>query len=152
MPNEIQVDYSSGNTLYAVIRSQAGQVWCATGGVFESWGAGGHTANDYDIVLVDTSGSHYVGSFDGDIPAGSYSVQIFRQLGANPADTDALVSSRQILWTGSGELTAAKVLANKGVMDKATGHYTYYDDDGQTVLLTHTVLDTRDYLARTPEH
>jgi hypothetical protein len=148
MANEIHVDYSSGNTLYAVIRNQAGLVWDVTGQAFESWGAGGHTADDYDIALVDASGSRYVGGFDGNIPSGSYSIQVFRQLGTNPADTDPLVSSRQILWTGSGELTAAKILANQAVMDKAAGIVDYYDDDGQTVLLTHTMGDTQAYLTR----
>jgi hypothetical protein len=150
MPNEIQVDYSSGNTLYAVVRDRAGQVWCVTGQAFETWGAGGHTAGDYDIALADSGGSHYVGGFDENIPDGSYSIQIFHQAGANPADTDTLVSSRQILWTGSGELTATKILANKAVQDKVTGEIDYYDDDNETVLLTHTPSDTESSLTRTP--
>ncbi len=150
MSNEIHADYSSGNILYAVIRNDAGQAWHVTGQAFENWGTGGHTADDYDIPLTDTSGSHYLGSFDGSIPGGSYCVQVFRQLGVNPADTDLLVSSRQVLWTGSGELTATKILTNKAVQDKITGEIDYYDDDGQTVLLTHTMGDTQAYLTRTP--
>jgi len=150
MSNEIHVDYSSGNILYAVIRNDAGQVWHVAGQAFESWGASGHTADDYDIALTDSSGSHYLGSFDGNIPGGSYSIQVFRRLGVNPADTDPLVSSRQILWTGSGELTASKILANRAVQDKVTGEIDYYDDDGQTILLTHTMGDTQAYLTRTP--
>ncbi len=150
MANEIHVDYGSGSALYAVIRNQAGQVWRVAGQTFESWGAGGHTADDYDIALTDTGGSHYLGSFDGNVPGGSYSIQVFRRIGSNPADTDPLVDSRQIVWTGSGELTAAKMLANQAIMDKATGIIDYYDDDGQTVLLAHTMGDTQAYLTRTP--
>lgn len=150
MANEIHVDYNSGSTLYAVIRDGTGQVWHVAGQAFESWGAGGHTSDDYDIALMDTGGSHYVGSLDGSVPAGSYSVQVFRQLGGNPANTDPLVSNRQILWTGSGELTAAKILANQAIMDKTAGIIDYYDDDGQTVLFTHTMGDTQAYLTRTP--
>jgi hypothetical protein len=33
---------------------------------------------------------------------------------------------------------AAKMLLNKAVQDKLTGAIRYYDDDGQTVVLTHT--------------
>jgi hypothetical protein len=148
MSNEIQVDYSSGNALYAVIRDDAGQVWHVAGQAFESWGTSGHAADDYDIALTDAGGSHYVGAFDGNIPGGSYSIQVFRQVGAAPADTDPLVTSRQILWTGSGELTAAKFLVNRAVQDKVTGEIDYYDDDGQTILLTHTMGDTQAYLTR----
>ncbi len=150
MSNEIHVDYSSGSTLYGVVRDGAGQVWHVAGQAFETWGAGGHAAADYDVALADTGGSHYVGSFDENVPPGSYSIQVFHQLGANPANTDPLVSSRQILWTGSGELTAAKILANPAVQDKVTGDVDYYDDDGQTILLTHTMGDTQAYLTRTP--
>ncbi|MBN1508734.1 MAG: hypothetical protein JW955_17935 [Sedimentisphaerales bacterium] len=151
MSNEIQADYNSGNVLYAVIRNPAGQVWCVAAQVFETWGAAGHTAADYDVPMIDTGGSHYIGAFDSGIPAGSYAIQVFRQVGAAPVDGDPLVSSRQILWTGSGELTAAKILANPAVMDKVTGRIDYYDDDGQTLLLSLAPCDTQGALIRMAE-
>jgi len=98
--------------------------------------------------MIDTGGSHYIGAFDSGVPGGSYYIQIFRQLGTAPADGDTLVSSRQILWTGSGELTATKILANPAVMDKVTGQIDYYDDDGQTILFTVTPCDTEASLIR----
>ena len=58
MANEIHIDYGSGDTLYAVIRNKAGQVWEPSGQVFEAWGASGHDADDYDISLTDKSGCH----------------------------------------------------------------------------------------------
>ena len=150
MSNEIYIDYSSGNTLYAVIRNVAGQVWYSGGQVFETWGTGGRTANDYDITLTDKGGSRYVGNFNSNIPAGRYSVQAFLQAGANPADSDNLVGSDEILWSGIGKVTCDKLLANKAVQNKATGEIKYYDDDGQTVLLTHTPVDTAATITRTP--
>ena len=148
MANEIHADYASGNTLYAVIRNLSGQVWQVAGHVFESWGTAGHTADDYDMALADCSGSRYVGDFDADIPPGPYFVQVFRQAGGDPADTDPLVSSRFLLWTGTGELTATKLLVNKAVMDKLAGTIDYYDHDGQTILFTHTPTDTPATLTR----
>jgi hypothetical protein len=150
MSNEIHIDYSSGSTLYAVIRNGAGQVWYPGGQVFETWGTGGRTANDYDISLTDKGGSRYVGNFDGNIPAGRYSVQIFLQAGANPADSDNLVGAEEIVWSGSGKVTCEKLLANKAEQNKATGEIKYYDDDGQTVLLTHTPVDAAATITRTP--
>jgi hypothetical protein len=148
MANEIHADYSSGNVLYAVIRNPAGQVWCVAAQVFENWGTGGHTAGDYDVPMIDTGGSHHIGAFDSGIPGGSYCIQIFRQVGPAPANGDTLVTSWQILWTGSGELTATKILANPAVMDKVTGQIDYYDDDGQTILFTLTPCDTEAALIR----
>ncbi len=150
MSNEIHIDYSSGNTLYAVIRNKAGEVWHAGGQVFETWGTGGRTANDYDISLTDKGGSRYVGDFAGNIPSGRYSVQAFLQAGANPADNDNLVEGYEIIWSGTGKVTSDKLLANKAVQDKASGEIRYYDDDGQTVLLTHTPVDTAANITRTP--
>jgi hypothetical protein len=151
MAYEIQADYASGSVLYAIIRSPAGQVWHPAGGTFEDWGSGGHTTGDYDIVLADKSGSRYVGSFDTDIPGGYYCIQVFRQAGANPAETDTLVCSREILWSGVGELTPAKILVNKAVQDKITGAIEYYDDDGQTILLTLMPYDDEEMIMRMPE-
>ncbi len=149
MANEIHVDYASGNTLYTIVRDVAGNVWYVTGQVFESWGTAGRTADDYDISLVDKSGSRYVGNLDANIPAGRYSIQTFLQAGANPADSDTLVSSEEIVWSGTGRVTADKVLANKAVQNKLTGRIDYYDDDGQTILLTHTPSDAEATLVRT---
>lgn len=150
MANEIHVDYASGNTLYAVVRNMAGDVWHVAGQTFEAWGTAGRTADDYDISLADKIGSRYVGSFDADIPAGRYSVQKFLQAGANPADTDTLVASEELVWSGTARITADKMLANKAVQTKSTGQIKYYDDDSQTVLLTHTPADTETALTRTP--
>lgn len=43
---------------------------------------------------------------------------------------------------------AAKVLVNKAVQDKITGRICYYDDDGQTLLLTHTPTENESSIAR----
>jgi len=150
MANEIHVDYASGNTLYAVVRNGAGDVWYVAGQAFEAWGTGSRNADDYDISLTDKDGSKYVGNLDSNIPAGRYSVQIFLQAGTVPADGDNLVGSDEIVWSGTGKVTADKLLANKAIQNKSTGEIKYYDDDGQTVLLTHTPTDTAAAITRTP--
>ncbi len=150
MANEIHVNYASGSTLYAVVRNAAGNVWYIAGQAFEAWGTGGRTADDYDISLADKSGSRYVGSFDTNIQAGRYSVQVFLQAGANPADGDTLVGSDEIVWSGTGAVTADKLLANKAIQNKSSGEIKYYDDDGQTVLLIHTPTDAAAAITRTP--
>jgi len=45
---------------------------------------------------------------------------------------------------------AAQLLVNKAVQNKATGTIDYYDDDGATVILTHTPADTESSITRTP--
>jgi len=149
MANEIQADYSSGETLYAVIRNRAGQVWYPAGQSFEDWGTNGRTAADYDLALTDKGGNRHVGDFDANVPPGTYCVQVFQQLGATPADTDTLAGSRDIIWAGNAEVTATKILANKAVQNKATGTISYYDDDNETVILTHTLQEGGSAATRT---
>jgi len=151
MANEIQADYASGSVLYAIVRTPAGQVWRPAGRAFEDWGAGGHPIDDYDLALTDKSGNRYVGDFDADIPAGCYCIQVFRQAGASPADGDTLVGSRDICWTGVGEVTATKILVNKAVHRRGANAVDYYDDDGVTVLFTHNLNDEEATSTRTPE-
>ena len=149
MANEIHADYASGNTLYAIVRDISGKVWYIAGEVFEAWGTDGRGADDYDIGLTDKSGSRYVGNFDGTIPVGRYSVQVFLQAGANPVNGDTIISSEEILWSGSGKITTDKLLANKAVQNKLTGEIKYYDDDGQTVLLTHIPSENQTSITKT---
>jgi len=148
MANEIHANYASGNDLYVVVRNIAGDVWYIAGQTFETWGTGGRTAEDYDISLTDKGGSRYVGDFDSNIPGGRYFMQVFIQAGANPADGDALIASDEIVWSGTGKVTADKLLANKAVQNKTTGQINYYDDDEQTVLLTHIPTETEATITR----
>jgi len=150
MTNDIHAHYAAGNTLYAVVRDCVGNVWCIAGQNFEGWGTSGRTADDYDISLTDRSGSMYVGDFDSNIPAGRYSVQVFSQGGANPADGDTLVANDEVLWSGTGNVTAGKLLANKAIQNKTTGQIKYYDDDKQTVLITHIPTDAEATITRMP--
>src|SRR4030065_229481 len=150
MSNEIHINYSSGSTVYTVIRNSCGKVWYLSGQVFEDWGTYGHDAMDYSLPLTDKAGSRYVGDFDADIPAGRYTIQAFLQAGANPADGDTLIEAREIIWRESGELTADKVLVNKAVQNKSTGAIDYYDDDGQTILLTITPSEDESSITRIP--
>jgi hypothetical protein len=150
MANEIHIDFESGNTLYVVVRNNEGNVWCVAGQTFETWGTGEHNADDYDIGLTDKSGDRYIGDFDSNIDAGRYTVQAFLQAGANPDDSDDVIGSGEIVWTGAGELTSDKILANKAIQTKSTGTINYYDDDGQTVILTHTPDDAESSITRIP--
>jgi hypothetical protein len=136
MANELHTNYESGNTLYAVIRSKDGKVWYVNGMVFESCGTGGRDAEDYCINLADKGGSLYVGDFDENIPPGRYFVQVFLQAGASPANSDSLIAGKEFIWSGTGEITSDKLLANKAVQNKSSGQIRYYDDDGQTILVT----------------
>jgi len=45
---------------------------------------------------------------------------------------------------------AAKILANKAVQTKNTGAIDYYDDDEQTVILTHTPTEGESTITRAP--
>jgi hypothetical protein len=148
MANEIHIDYSSGNTVYAVIRNSSAEVWNPTEEAFEVWGTNGRNADDYDLPLTDKGGSRYVGSFDAGVPSGRYTIQAFLQAGDNPADGDTLVGAKTIIWCGSGELTVDKMLVNKAVQSKSTGAIDYYDDDGQTILLTITPSDDESSITR----
>jgi hypothetical protein len=148
MADEIQINYESGNDLYAMVRNTSGQVWLASVQEFEDYGDNGHDADDYDIPLADKSGDLYVGSFDDNIPAGRYTVGVFLRGGDIPTDGDTIVGSGLLIWSGTAELTTDKILTNKAVQNKLTGRIEYYDDDGQTVMLTHSPVDSESTTTR----
>ncbi len=149
MANELHTNYESGNTLYAVIRSKEGNVWYVSGMTFELWGTDGRDVEDYCISITDKSGSLYVGDFNENIPSGRYFIQIFLQEGANPANSDSLIESKELYWSGTGEITSDKLLANKAVQNKSSGQIQYFEDDGQTILVT--LIPTEDQQSVTRE-
>lgn len=148
--NEIYAHYSSGNTLYAVIRDRLCRVWYPQGEVFEDWGQQGRDIADYAVPLTDKSGGLYVGDFPAGVTQGSYMVAIFLQAGAAPDAGDEIVHSRQIYYGGGGVITAEKLLAGRAIQDKISGQITYYDDDGCTAMLTLEPNEDAGSISRTP--
>lgn len=116
MANEIRFNYPSGRTLYAVVRRQSdGAVWYQAGAVFEAWGTGSRTADNYDIALTDMSGSFYMGDFPSGITTeAQYDVVVFERAGASPADTDYPVGNTVIRWNGSSAIDVWEAVIGPG--------------------------------------
>jgi hypothetical protein len=78
----------------------------------------------------------------------------FNVAGALPVWEDFIVLPAAVYdaMFGSGSIfvKAAKTLVNKAVQTKSTGVINYYDDDGSTILLTHTPTDAESTITRTP--
>ena len=65
-------------------------------------------------------------------------------------DDSIMVESKEIQFVDTLFEKAAKMLVNKAVQTKSTGAIAYYDDDGSTVILTHTPTDAEATITRTP--
>lgn len=127
MASEIQADFASGYTLYAVIRNSTGLVWYIAGSAFETWGASSHDADDYDIALTDAGGDLYEGDFDTNIANGIYRIQVRRRIGATPdRSVDPLVwTNPSYSWRGTGGAAGAAGVLSSAELDfanKVLGH------------------------------
>jgi len=94
-----------------------------------------HDENGYYAVILDITDTNTIGALR---------VAIYES-GALPVWQDLVVIPAHIYdcQFGLGGLyeVAAKVLTNKADQDKVTGRVQYYDDDDETVILTHTPTD-----------
>jgi hypothetical protein len=66
----------------------------------------------------------------------------------NNVDNNILVEEKEIQLSIFEK--AAKTLVNKAIQNKTTGVINYYDDDGETIILTHTPTDAESIITRTP--
>jgi len=169
MADEIQIIHDdAAETIYAVIRNQAGQFYAAaTPEAFESanWATYDIALAQVDATSPPSSGNAaYKGTFPA-VAAGFYWLDVYVQAGANPAQTDWRASSRLLYWNGTalvpasaiegvgnidstgGSLSLAKAveamlawMGGKCVYDAATGIASYYGQDGVTVILSTPLL------------
>ena len=101
MANELHHSYTAGETIYALIRDSAGQVWDETNDVWVTWDT--TDIATYKIAMTeiddgDGGGLDYVGSFPTSITTqGRYFVQVC------DASDDKAVAQGWINWTGSEE-------------------------------------------------
>ena len=114
MSNEIVHDTVTNLTLYAARWKEGGNVFLSNPATDEVWGTGGRDADDYDIPVPEKPAGkrgHYVGDFasGGSIAAGLYYVTLYKQIGANPADSDPEIARGWISWDGSDEITLSSI-------------------------------------------
>lgn len=114
MANEVDIALNeTGLTLYALVYSKSNprQVVIQATGALENY----LTANrgNYDIPMTETpAGSRH---YYGDMPVavrGTYSIHIYQQAGASPAESDTKKGADEIAWTGTA--VEADVLAVDG--------------------------------------
>ena len=101
----IDTSFTTGKTVYAVVRNDAGQVYNTTTSLFENYTSADWT--DYAIALTEQVPTGY---YTGPMPVGltnpPYSVQVFAQSGVIPATSDYSFGGTTItsedLGTGDG--------------------------------------------------
>lgn len=98
MASSIRAIAPTGWTVYAHVMDEDDELW--NGSAFEAYDSA--SWEEYDVALTEqgTSGI-YVADFPSDIAAGTYEVFTYKQDGASPAETDVVIGSYAITWTGS---------------------------------------------------
>lgn len=111
MANEIWTDYSSGFTLYAVVRKASDDTVNIIGGnTFETW-VDGNIAT-YVLALTDHGGDYYSVDFPSgitDTTQQPYRVAIYLQSGVSPAVADQPISQGEIFWDGVNEVNIGTI-------------------------------------------
>ena len=99
MAAEVSIAYGlTGKTLYFDIRTKVGTIW--NGSAFEAYNAS--NIADYDIAMTEQGACGvYVGTFDSSVSAGMYDVVVRDRAGGSPAETDPVIGSGMVNWTGS---------------------------------------------------
>lgn len=106
MAGEIQAQFATGSTLYAVLLDSAGAVW--NGAAFDASPTAAEWAS-YDIAMTEGAGSgYYRADLPGGLAEGRYSYRVHKQLGGAPAATDP------VIWTGEIDtnMTPAEALTD----------------------------------------
>ncbi len=117
--NEVHIPYAVSNNLYFRVFNAAGQVWNTSGTpAFENWADGNVT--DYDVALVGTGGSFYVGTFPN-LSDGNYSVIAYLRAGGAPAVADGVISGATMIWKDGSETTLASLLLDFGMPTSQAG-------------------------------
>jgi len=171
MADEIRLRYTSGLTVYAIVRNASLQVYDAGDAAFEAQGTwNAARVDECDIVLTETAATAYgwyVGTFPA-VAAGVYYVEYYSQGGAAPDPTDLLLQGEVWAWSGTARLlghvdgislsaeaadsleVAAARIANKKEYD--AGVETVYAADGVTPLKVFTRTEAAGVETLTPSN
>ena len=104
---EITQEYTTGQTLYAVIANDSLQIWNGT--AFDTTPTTGEWGN-YDIAMTEDAvllGVYYADWPEALTTAGRYRVRVYA--GTSPAYTDTVVGSDFYNWSGTAEITLINI-------------------------------------------
>ena len=99
--NESLYQADANEVIDAVLRNAAtGQVCVPATGLFEDWGASGHTRADYAIAHTGDDGLLFKADMPADVAEGDYFFVYTARAGANPADDDPYRGQSQVIAMG----------------------------------------------------
>ena len=115
MAAELQADYTTGKTIYFLLRNSVGQIW--NGSSFGAYATASYATYPITAAEQGTASGFYTATMPSST-AGSYSVEAKLQSGGSPAETDLTVGAGNLEWSG----TAAGV-ANATLNTQMTESY-----------------------------
>jgi hypothetical protein len=112
MANELRVNgYVTGKTLTARLTNKAGQFYYVSGNSWETYGAGGHGASDYDISMTEKGGGAYRGNFPTAMTTpGDYTAHFW-----DSAISTQAVFAQDLYWDGTQEVSTHDAIGEIGL-------------------------------------
>lgn len=106
MSNELWVQHTTGQTVYALIFSQADDKIYKPGSgliaVPSPWT--GEDVDDYDVALTEIASGYYTADFPTALTtSGVYRVVYYQETGGDKTYDDTIIEARKICWNGSAE-------------------------------------------------
>ena len=107
MAKEFNVPTLTGQTVYVLLKKPDGTFADITNETFEVYDTA--SRGDYDIALTELGTAS--GIYQGDFPtwitsSGTYEFFAYLQAGGSPAETDTLLATGEVDWTGSASVSS----------------------------------------------
>lgn len=134
--------YASGNNVYFILNDEDGDIAYSTTEVFEDYGTGSRTFNDYAISGTDSNANFYYADIPDWVAAGTYKYTGYKRVGAKPdRDADTIIKdSTPVIWTGTSEAETA--VAELGAVDICNQALLYIGGAEGKTLLSSYLEDT----------
>lgn len=107
MAKEIQASYWTGNTLYALLLDNSGEIY--NGAAFEAIADANWTTYDIAMSEEGTASGIYTCNMP-EVDAGIYNIIIRSQEGGSPAVSDPCVGEGEIHWDGSDVVSIGSIV------------------------------------------
>jgi len=106
MAGEVQIAYGlTGKTPYFTVRELSsgtpGEIWSTVAVAFVAYSTTDFSNYDTSMSEQGTASGVYVGTFPSSISAGLFSVVVRDRAGGSPAESDTMIGSGTIHWSGS---------------------------------------------------